>query len=304
LKASKDQEWRAAKLQIAIALRDLTLLPYVGVDRRARAATAGITRWDDPALSAHTFGLGDDSIDGRRIDAVLTANRSTGDGAVFPLLLTSNIGHWREPARVERFVSIQSVDDQADDFSRLPDRGGTAMVFMITWGFVDRGGQWQTGQLIAHDLTLPAETELIAAWHAQLRQWANAEGVRERDIRLMHWGNPHVPLPELNWFDLLENVIHEEPVTVRGAFGFGLPEIARALHDLGLIETALPDRPIGTLETMAAAWSAATEAAELQVPLAETAPMQMIAKFSQDLCRSMMETLVVLRKRAAWAWAA
>jgi hypothetical protein len=65
-----------------------------------------------------------------------------------------------------------------------------------------------------------------------------------------------------------------------------------------LIETTLPERPVGTLETMAGAWSAASEAAERQVPLEQTAQIQMIARFSRDLCRSMMETLVFLRKRA------
>ena len=47
LKSSKDQEWYAAKHEIALAQRDLSLLPYVGFERRARAAASGITRWDD-----------------------------------------------------------------------------------------------------------------------------------------------------------------------------------------------------------------------------------------------------------------
>jgi hypothetical protein len=300
LKSRLDLEWHAAAHEIAIAQRDLTLLPYVGVDRRARALASGITRWDDPTLTAHTFGLAD-SAEGRRIDAVLRANTSTGDQAVFPVLLTSNIRHWQQCARVERFVSLQSVNDQADDFSRLPDRGGTAMVFMITWGFVDRKGLWQTGQLVARDLSLGAEAELKAAWKAQLDRWADAERVRVQDIRLIHWGNSEVPLPDLNWLDLLDVLIYEEAVAVRGAFGFGLAEIARALHALGLVETALPDRPVGTLEAMAGAWSAAREATERQIPLDRTVPMQIIANFSRDLCRSMMETLAVLRQRAEWS---
>jgi len=300
LKSSKDQEWYAAKHEIALAQRDLTLLPYVGFERRARAAASGITRWDDPGLSAQTFGLGDET-EGRRVDAVLMANRSTGDQAVFPLLLLSNIGRWQQPARVERFVSFQSIDDQADDFSQLPDRGGTAMVFMITWGFVDRINQWQSGQLVARDLSLSAEAELKAAWQAQLERWADAEGVHVRDIRLIHWGNPEVPLPELNWLDLLDKLTHAEPITVRGAFGFGLAEITRALHALRLVKTALPDRPVGTLDTMAGAWSAAKEAAELQIPLEQTAPAQVIGRFSHELCRGMMEILVLLRQRAEWS---
>jgi hypothetical protein len=137
-----------------------------------------------------------------------------------------------------------------------------------------------------------------AAWQAQLQQWADAEGVKLRDIRVIHWGNPGVPLPELNWLDLLDELIHPEPVTVRGAFGFGLAEMARALHALGLIETALPDRPVGTRETMAGAWSSAKEAASLHIRLEQAGPIRMIGRFSQATCRTMMETLVFLRSHA------
>jgi hypothetical protein len=171
------------------------------------------------------------------------------------------------------------------------------MFFMITWGFVAHDGRWQTRQIVARDLSLSAEADMKTAWLAELEHLADTYGVERRQIRLFHWGNPHVPVPDLNWFDLLDNLIHPEPVTVRGAFGFGLAEMARALHALGLIETALPDRPVGPLETMAGAWSAATEAAASHTPLDQTAPIKMIARFSQELCRSMMETLVFLRQR-------
>ena len=74
--------------------------------------------------------------------------------------------------------------------------------------------------------------------------------------------------------------------------------MVRALHALGLVEGALPDRPLGTLETMAGAWSAAKEASERQIPLEQTPPMQVIGRFSHELCRSMMQTLALLRQRA------
>jgi hypothetical protein len=297
VKAPTDQEWHAAKLEIAKAQHDLTLLPYVGFERRDTASASGITRWDDPALSAQALGLGD-STEARRVEAVLLANRSTGDEAVFPARFASNTGNWQQPAPVECFVNFQAVNDQADDFSRVPGRGGTAMFFMITWGFVHGNGQWQTGQLVARELSRSAEDDMKTAWLAQLERLADTYRVKLREIRLIHWGNPHVPVPDLNWFDLLDNLIHPEPVTVRGAFGFCLAEMARALHALGLIETALPDRPVGSMETMAGAWSSAREAASLQVPLEQTGPIQMISRFSHELCRSMMETLVFIRQRA------
>jgi hypothetical protein len=297
MKAFRDQEWRTAKHGIALAQHDLTLLPYVGPERRALAAAAGITRWDDPGLSARTLGLGD-STEGRRLDAVLMANRSSGDQAVFPARLASNIGNWQQAASLEIFANFQYVNDQADDFSRLPERGGTPMVFMITCGYRDRDSKWQSWQHAARDLSLSAEAELKSAFVAELNRLADLHGLQLRDVHIFHWGNREVPLPDLTWIDLLDNLIHPELVTVRGAFSFGLADMARALHALGLIETALPDRPVGPLETMAGAWSSEKEAASLRIPLEEAAPIQIIGRFSQALCRSMMETLVFLRQRA------
>lgn len=297
MKAASDSEWHAAKREIALAQHDLTLLPFVGPERRAQAAASGITRWDDPALSADTFGFGD-SQEGRRVEFVLSANRSTGDRAVYPVLLLSNGGHWQQPARLELFVIVQKVEDQADDFSRVPERGGNALFFMITWGFLDREGRWQTGQLVAKDLSTAAEAEMIAAWQTELNRLADLYAVRLRDIRLFHWGSQETLLRDLNWFPLLRNLIHVEPVTVRGAFGFGLPEMAQAFHALGLIESALPDQPRDPLAAMAGAWSAAKEAESLQTPFEQTAPIQVIGKFSREACRSMMEILTLLRKLA------
>jgi hypothetical protein len=100
-------------------------------------------------------------------------------------------------------------------------------------------------------------------------------------------------------FDLLENLIHKEPVAVRGAFSFGMADIARALHSLGLIDTVLPAAPLGTLEAMAGAWSSAHEARRLGVLLEETDSIQLIGRFSSAACRSMMEILALLRQRAS-----
>jgi hypothetical protein len=298
LKASSDSEWRAAKREIAEAQHDLTLLPFVGSEGRALALASGITRWDDPKLSASAVGIGG-STEGRRLDAVLMANRSTGDEAVFPPRLVANVGNWQQPAPLEIFVSVQGVEDQADDFNRIPERGGTPMFYMITWGLLDRDGRWQTGQLVAGGLSSSAEAAMKTAWQAELSRLADSNGVKLRDIRLFHWGSHEGLLPELNWLPILNNVIHPEPVAVRGAFGFGLPEVARALKRLRLIEAVLPDQPRDPLAAMAGAWSAAKDAVSLQIPFQQTDPIQMIGKFSHEACRSMMEILTLLRQRAS-----
>ena len=298
MKSDRDQQWHAAKQEIAAAQHDLTLLPYVGPQRRALAAAEGITRWDNPNLTAQVLGFGD-SIEGRRLDAVLLANRSTGNQAVFPERLMTNVGNWQQPARLECFVSVLSVNDQADDFNQLPERGGTAMTCIITWGFLGRTGHWQGGQFVARDLSKSAEADLISAWQLHLNKLAEEQGVPLREVRFVHWGPLPLTFPSLNSFDLLDGLIHKEPITVRGAFTFGLAEMARALHTLRLIETDLPAIPPGVLEAMAGAWSSAREAKRQGVGLEQVDSMQVIGLFSSAACRSMKEILTLLRQRAS-----
>ena len=298
MNSDRDQQWHAAKQEIAAAQHDLTLLPYVGPERRTLAASAGITRWDDPVLCASTFGFGD-STEGRLVDAVLAANRSSDSEPVFPAHFASNIGGWQQAAPLECFVMVESVNDQDDDFNQLPERGGTPMFFMITCGLLDVNGQWHSRQLTARDLSRSAETDLRMAWKAELNRLAESHGVEPQDIRLFHWGPLPPTFPVGAYFDLLENLIHKEPVTVRGAFTFGLADMARAFHCLGLIETALPAVPPGTLAAMAGAWSSAREAKRLGVALEQVDSMQVIGLFSSAACRSMMEILGSLRQRAS-----
>jgi hypothetical protein len=72
------------------------------------------------------------------------------------------------------------------------------------------------------------------------------------------------------WFDLLENLIHQEPVTVRGA--------SHAGGDV---------------------WSSSREAKQLGVALEQVDSMQVIGLFSSAASRSMMEILGLLRQRAS-----
>lgn len=300
LKAWGDPEWHAAKLEIGRAQRDLTILPYVTPHRRSRATRVGITRWDDPALSAKMFGLAD-SADGRRIDAVLAANRDPVASTVVPTTISTNLGDWQTPAEAECFVVLQQVNDQMDDFSRIPQRGGTEMVYMVCWGWLDERGRWQESQLIARDLSEQAEKDLARAWRAELERMAAVFGVRLGDIRLFHWGSTRLLLHELYWQDLLYDVILGEPVAVHGSFGFGLADVTNALQKLGLIESAIPSLPPGPLAAMAAAWWSAAEAARQGTTLDQIEPIGRIAAYSAASCRSMMEVVGVLRRRAARA---
>jgi hypothetical protein len=298
LKAWMDLDWHRAKQEIAEAQHDLTLLPYVNPERRARAAARGITRWDDPSLSADVLGLAD-TPDGRRIDAILAANRPPAKSAVVPETIRTNVGNWRAPGPLEVFVVSQAVTDQMDDFTRLPERGGVEMVFAVNWAWLDRAGHRHSGQLVANDLSRKSESALSEAWKRELEQIAKAVGASLIDLRLYHWGSTRLLLPELNWHDIVFELILEEPIAVRGSLGFGLEEMAAALRASGLIEADVPRLPPGPLAAMAGAWWSAKEALHLGIPLSEVDVMQTIGMYGDASCRAMIEILGMLRKRAS-----
>jgi hypothetical protein len=186
-----------------------------------------------------------------------------------------------------------------DDFSRLPERGGTEMVFMMNWGWLDRAGQWQARQLVAHDLSSQAESALSGVWKTELEEVANSAGVPLADLCLYHWGSTRLLLPEMNWHDILLDLVLDEPIAVRGSFGFGLAEMAGALQRSGLIQSEIRPLPPGPLAATAGAWWSAREAARLGIRLNEVDVIKRIGKFGEESCRSLMDVLGILRRQAS-----
>jgi hypothetical protein len=85
-------------------------------------------------------------------------------------------------------------------------------------------------------------------------------------------------------------------VVVRGAFGFGLKAVAKALHGHGLIETRWDDGPMDGLGAMVGAWWCAEEAQTAGIALADVPLMGEIARYNEVDCRVVMEIVRYLRE--------
>jgi predicted RecB family nuclease len=100
----------------------------------------------------------------------------------------------------------------------------------------------------------------------------------------------------LPWVDLLGEVVKAEPVTAKGAFGFGLKALAKAFHAHGLIETNWSDGPTDGLGAMTGAWWCDHEARRRGVPMAHLDLMLELESYNEVDCRVMAEILDWLRK--------
>lgn len=305
----EDAPWHAAKVEIITALHELTLLPRMNPARRTAAIAAGIAGWDDASASAAALGVVD-PIGAAQLDAVLAANR-VAPPTVLPKRIAGDV--WRTPTPVEFFVDFETTSSLADDFTNLPAIGGQPLVFQIGCGHWQEG-EWRFAQWTANCLEPAQEARIIEAWLAEMAATVAATGHTLADARIIHW-SPAEPVnletaynsartrhpdadwpPSLPWFDFLVEVIRREPVTVTGAFNFGLKSIAKAMHAAGFIETTWGDGPTDGLGAMIGAWWCDAEARRLGMPIIELGLMREIAAYNGVDVRVMAEVVGWLRE--------
>lgn len=265
MKSLSDSPWHHAKKQIAQETGELTAMYFLNPDKRDALLRMGITSYLDPKLTAEVAGVTGMTI-APRFDAILDVNR--GNDLVLPKKLRD--GEWRvTEGFCDVFTDFETYSGAiSEDFAQLPLKGGEPRIFQSGLGWME-AGVWQSKTYTSKGLSSDAEREIIQAWlddmdaiqrrlGGKLRVWcysqAEASNYSEayNAARVRHntrnW-------PEIEWADLLK-IIRDEPFVVKGALGFGLKAVAKALAAHGLIDIHWPDSAVADgLGASMAGWS-------------------------------------------------
>lgn len=301
--------WSNAVQQILAETEDLTTLWQVGVQKRRDANAHGFTRWTDPRITPADVGVGGASY-GPRLQAMLEVQRDPDGPALRPAHVGTARDEWYVAPPVEFYVDFETVSSLDDDFSAIPGRGGQELIFMIGCGHLE-DGEWLFECLTTNALNEPDEADVIDAWFEHMT------AVRDRldpgaEPRVIHWSfakeswlekawhaavkrHPEKSWPHPNWFDFLTRVVRPEPVVVRGAHGFGLQTVTKAMHAAGLVETLWGDGPTDGMGAMIGAWWCDAEAERLSCRLIDIELMQDISSYNEVDCKAMMEIVRYLR---------
>lgn len=270
----------------------------------------GVCSWTESACTPHGVGVTGPK-QAPTLQAILDVNRSNDDPPIRPDRIRTAEEEWRPEPSLEFYVDFETVQDLNDDFSRIPEKGGQPLIFMIGNGHIEHG-EWQYVCFTVDELTEACEATIIDAWFEHM------ESVRQRldpggeEPRLFHWAHheptwfetpynsaqvrhPEKHWPTPRWFDFYARVMMAEPVVVRGALDFGLKPATKAMHELDLVETLWKDGPTDGLGAMVGAWSCATEADERRCTLGQTELMQEIMRYDEFDCKAMMEIFRYLR---------
>ena len=310
MSSTADQPWHHTKTEINRELKDLTTLWGVGVEKRNVANGEGILRWNQDGLKAEDLGVKAKN-SANTLQAILDIN-NTHPEVVFPPQIENSDETWRHPQKVEFYVDFETVSDLKDDFTNVPESGGTPLIFMIGCGHLE-GDQWEWKCFTTDRLTEVAEAVIIDQWMDHMYEVQNRIDPAGYTPTVYHWSHAEVSTfdsafnsaknrhadkewPTLSWYDFLQEVIKKEPVVVKGAFGFGLKAIAGSLNKKGLIETSWDAGPTDGLGAMVGAWWADDEADRQGITMNEIPMVKEISQYNEVDCKVMMEIIEYLRK--------
>ena len=307
--STTDQPWHRAKTEINAKLHDLTELWYVGVDKRNDANADGIYRWDENDYTAQDIGIRGEKT-APVLQKIIEINRSDELGTVWPSTISNSDQRWRTPGPLEFYVDFETVSDLNDDFRNLPQSGGQPLIFMIGCGHMENG-VWKWVCFTVDDLSEASEANIIEAWLNHMEETKLRLDPTEFDNLVYHWSHAETTTfegafnsaknrhPENNWatpnwYDFLKLVVKNEPLVVKGSFGFGLKAIATSLNTLGYIETIWGSGPTDGLGAMVGAWAAAEQTGDGD--LEENNLIKEIKRYNEVDCKVMMEIIGYLRK--------
>lgn len=306
---TSDFPWHGAKSLIAKELDELTMLWWVGPDKRDLAVRKGIKRWTDPKVSAEVLGVTGGSTQ-PTLQAIIDIHRDPTGPVIRPAKVTAAENEWRTIPATEFFVDFETVSNLNDDMNKIPEQNGQPLIYMIGCGHV-QDGEWTFRTFTTSTLTEASEAEIIDAWITHMGETAKAAG-GDDSARVIHWSfaepvnyqfaydsararHPDKGWPDLAWFDLWDRVFKAEPVVIRGSLSFGLKAVAKAMYGHGLIATSWGESKVDGLGAMVGAWWCDTEARKLGVSMRDLDLMKEIEEYNEVDCKVMMELLDHLR---------
>lgn len=308
--AENMHSWHGAMKQITESLQDVTMMWQAGPSARTRAHAAGVTSWRDERCSAEMLGL--KGVYAGTYEAIRAMNLAVTGDVVQPDRIRSEADTWATPGPLEFYVDFEWSNGLNDDFARVPQQNGSSIIFMIGCGHVE-AGKWNFSCFVADDLSDDAEARIIDEWFAHMAattarlapgtsplvfHWSPAEdNAFENQWNSAMERHPEKDWQRPNWFDFLTRVMRPEPVVVRGALGFGLKAIARAMKSHGLIDTIWEESMVDGLGAMVGAWRCAEQAAIDGGALRDVPLMADIERYNEVDCKVMMEIVRYLRTR-------
>jgi len=233
-----------------------------------------------------------------------------------PDIIKCNLYNWQNQIPFEFFIDIETVNNLMGDFSTIPYEEPDTTIFLIGVGYIDKYAKWNFKKFVTHSLSYEEERRILIEFNNFILSIT-----QNNNYRLFHWGHYEKTefgkavqrqnletiwkLNEQNnciMIDILK-IMREEPIVVKGAFGFGLKDISKSMFKYGLIKNYYSTndtnknnhRVINGQGAMIAAWNCHKDALAKNVSMDELPLMKEIIKYNEMDCKLLYDIIEYLR---------
>lgn len=294
--------WSNVKKQLAIKLKDISLLWQVGPKVRRKAHDQGIYTWDDPDLTPEVLGIKSDSDKGILLQKIIDINKMKRT-KVLPKKITNNLNNWKSSNKVEFYVDFETLNSLY---------GGRPIIYLIGLTVVipssvarryGTNNRKRDYSFVAESLTKAQEFSIIEQWINQMYSVYRKYDLNPEDVNIYCWSQAennflkgarerHNKQNSKKWnvkFTDVMEILKKGQVVVKGSLsGFGLKSISTALYNAGLIPLKYDSKCTSGEVSMASALS------YYEHKLQEE--MDDIIKYNTLDCQVIYEILTYLRK--------
>ena len=317
-----DDPWHEKKCEIAEKLQEITNVWNCRVSSRELCFQQGIYSWDDPRCCSKTLGI-NGKILAPVIDAILMVNRSSTD-TILPRKLSegnrvtnksdgSDDFRFKFASNIDYYIDFEFITMIGGSLEIFPSSNVDGMVYLIGMGWFEdcqesSKKEWKYRYFIADRLTQENEKIIFTNWIDFLSDHSKNRGIESP--RLYHWGSAentwflkHIDKHSENslksidfkFIDVLTE-IKSIPIVFKGAFGFGLKEVGRALHTHGHIQHTWPTIN-NAIDSIAHINSLQEEALINNKNIGDLGNVTELVEYNETDCRVMAEILECLKNK-------
>lgn len=293
--------WNDYKKKLAWKLGEISMLWNCGVKHRMKAFSHGVTSWRDPACCSEILGIKKDSHRARVVDQIIHINRDENVPYILPTQITNNQQDWKQFDPQEIYIDFETFSDICQNFDTLPQQPAMNMIFMIGVTYF-KEGFWRYKSYIIKNISYEEENRIMKQflnfynslnrpnvyfWHAEKNFWK-----RSCTQQLSHGFT--IPQTDIKWFDMCA-FFKQEPITIKGCFGFGLKNIVKSMKQRGMIHTPFESECQNGMMAMIKAWNCYRHSSHPDT----SHIMKDIEEYNKFDCDSLKDIMVYLRTKYA-----
>lgn len=297
---TKNGSWNIEKKRLGELIKEITLVWNISYQQRCILLEKGITQWDDPLLISKIYPYKIKDNQRKMIQNKMITINSQNELKISPRKIKKkefiSILKNQENSII---LDIESIIDLQEKETYFDDNINVEKPRICIIGTIINKEDYLFKDFTIKYCSNKEEKIIIQYWLSYLTKQFN--GI----IKVYHWGNAEKvyidymkkKYPDLNYpdFEMIDLLTHfkNEPITIKGCFGYGLKEIVNQLYNLELIENKWTDDTNG-LDAMIQLMKTSEEAEIKNIPMKRFVEIKKLIYYNYMDCRVIVDILKML----------